>query len=102
MSVKSAPFKFDNTVLMHIIKLVQLSMMTGTDCADLMQSLRVVPADDDPHVLHLTEDYRKGESELIAGLLARVDAAIAAHNGDDDEIIAAGAGQKSSLILTDS
>lgn len=50
--------KFADSVWHRVVQIVQEAMLTGTDCADLLRQVRVVPDESDPHVLVLSAEYQ--------------------------------------------
>lgn len=50
--------KFADSVWHRVVQIVQEAMLTGTDCADLLRQVRVVPDASDPHVLVLSDEYQ--------------------------------------------
>jgi len=50
--------QFADSVWHRVVQIVQEAMLTGTDCADLLRQVRVVPDETDPHVLVLSPEYQ--------------------------------------------
>ena len=62
--------KLADNVLHRFVQIIQEAMLTGTDCADHMRMVRLVPDDSDPNVLVLSEDYKKQVEEMHKKYLA--------------------------------
>lgn len=70
--------KFADSVWHRVVQIVQEAMLTGVDCSDLMRQVRVVPDEDDPHVLVLSGTYERQVKEMHDEMLKRAREAQAA------------------------
>jgi hypothetical protein len=52
-------FRFADSVFHRLVQIVQEAMLTGTDCADLLRQIRVIPDETDDHVLVLSVEYQR-------------------------------------------
>jgi len=64
--------KFADGVWHRVVQIVQEAMLTGTDCADSLRQVRVVPDASDPHVLVLSAEYQQQVKEMHEKMLAHV------------------------------
>jgi hypothetical protein len=78
----SSEFKFADTVWHRVVNIVQESMLTGVDCADLLRQMRVQPDAADPSVLVLTPAYEAQVRATHAKLLQQAKELQEQHGGD--------------------
>ena len=62
--------KLNDNVIAHLAKLLQLSILTGTDIVDHMRQVRVSEEDGE---LYLTEAYEKQSDENIQKMLTEIE-----------------------------
>ena len=62
-------FKLDDSSIAHIVKLIQLGFITGTDVVDHFRMIQFVS--DDSGSLHLEPDYEKNQTANIEKMLAQ-------------------------------
>ena len=62
--------KLNDSVIAHLAKLLQLSIITGTDIVDHMRQIRVSVEDNE---LYLTEDYETQSEENIQRMLVEIE-----------------------------
>ena len=63
---KTQKFKLDDSSIAHIVKLIQLGFITGTDIVDHFRMIQFVS---DEGNLYLDEDYAKNQNENIEKML---------------------------------
>ena len=61
--------KLNDSVIAHLAKLLQLSMLTGTDIVDHMRQVRVIEEEGE---LYLTEAYETQAEENIQRMLTEI------------------------------
>ena len=61
-------FKLDDSSIAHIVKLIQLGFITGTDIVDHFRMIELV-SDDDGN-LYLDKSYEKRQAQNIEKMLA--------------------------------
>jgi hypothetical protein len=61
-------FKLDDSSIAHIVKLIQLGFITGTDVVDHFRMIELVS--DDKGNLYLDKSYEKRQSQNIEKMLA--------------------------------
>ena len=61
-------FKLDDSSIAHIVKLIQLGFITGTDIVDHFRMIQFVS--DDRGTLHLDRDYEARQSTNIEKMLS--------------------------------
>ena len=66
--VKLNKFKLDDSSIAHIVKLIQLGFITGTDIVDHFRMIELVS--DDTGNLYLDETYEKRQSKNIEKMLS--------------------------------
>tara|TARA_B100002019_G_C20757243_1_gene351287 strand:- start:221 stop:469 length:249 start_codon:yes stop_codon:yes gene_type:complete len=66
--VKLNNFKLDDSSIAHIVKLIQLGFITGTDIVDHFRMIELV-SDDDGN-LYLDKSYEKRQAQNIEKMLA--------------------------------
>lgn len=69
--MRNMQMRFADSVWHRVVQIVQESMMTGTDCADLLRQVRVVPDSTDPNVLVLTSEYEAQVREMHENMLRK-------------------------------
>ena len=57
--MKEKKFKLDDGVIAHIARILQVSMLTGTDIIDHMRMIRLSSKDKENFTLSLEEEYEK-------------------------------------------
>jgi hypothetical protein len=65
--VKLNKFKLDDSSIAHIVKLIQLGFITGTDIVDHFRMIELVP--DDTGNLYLDKSYEERQSQNIEKML---------------------------------
>ena len=66
--VKLHKFKLDDSSIAHIVKLIQLGFITGTDIVDHFRMIEFVS--DDKGTLYLDETYSQNQEANIEKMLA--------------------------------
>ena len=66
--VKLNKFKLDDSSIAHIVKLIQLGFITGTDVVDHFRMIELVS--DDTGNLYLDKTYEKRQSQNIEKMLS--------------------------------
>ena len=61
--------KFNDEVIAHIAKLLQIAILTGTDIVD---HLRMVTLQDEEGELYLSEDYAQQAESIIEKMLNEI------------------------------
>ena len=61
-------FKLDDSSIAHIVKLIQLGFITGTDVVDHFRMIELVS--DDTGYLYLDKSYEKRQTQNIEKMLA--------------------------------
>lgn len=61
--------KFNDEVIAHIAKLLQIAILTGTDVVD---NLRLVKLQEEDGELYLSEDYSKQTDDSIEKMLNEI------------------------------
>lgn len=74
--------KFADSVWFRVVQIVQEAIITGTDCADLLRQISVVPDSTDSHVLVLNPEYEKQVKAMHEKLLQQAREMQAAHSGN--------------------
>ena len=59
-------------IILHMAKLVQLAILSGTDVVDHMRLIRVAQDSDDESLLVLSDDYRQVSDDRVQDMLNRV------------------------------
>jgi hypothetical protein len=62
-------FKLDDSSIAHIVKLIQLGFITGTDIVDHFRMIQFVS--DETGALHLDPQYEENQSTNIEKMLAQ-------------------------------
>ena len=62
--------KLNDSVIAHLAKLLQLSILTGTDIVDHMRQVNVVESDGE---LYLTEEYEAQSEHNIQRMLTEIE-----------------------------
>lgn len=65
--------KLSDSVLHRFVQIIQEAMLTGTDCADHMRMVRLVPDSTDPHVLTLSDEYKAQVEKIHQKYLAEIE-----------------------------
>lgn len=66
-------YTFEVGVVAHIAQLVQLAMLTGTDIAEQLLLMRVVPSDTNPNKLTVSPSYQEEANKHIDDLVTRAE-----------------------------
>ena len=64
-------FKLNDSSIAHIVKLIQLGFITGTDIVDHFRMIQFI-ADEDGS-LHLEKEYEERQADNIKKMLSEVD-----------------------------
>lgn len=70
----TSQLKLADSVLHRFVQIIQEAMLTGTDCADHMRMVRLVPDSTDPNVLTLSDEYKAQVEEIHKKYMAEVEA----------------------------
>ena len=62
-------FKLDDSSIAHIVKLIQLGFITGTDIVDHFRMIQLIT--DDTGFLHLDPEYEANQNSNIEKMLAQ-------------------------------
>ena len=62
-------FKLDDSSIAHIVKLIQLGFITGTDIVDHFRMIQLIT--DDTGFLHLDPEYEANQSSNMEKVLAQ-------------------------------
>lgn len=71
------PLKLADSVLHRFVQIIQEAMLTGTDCADHMRMVRLVPDSTDPNVLTLSDEYKAQVEQIHKKYLAEIETHLA-------------------------
>ena len=76
--------KLDDSVIAHIVKLIQLGLLQGLDIVDYFRQIVLVAEEGNP-VLTLDSDYENRHEEEIEFLMAKVQAAPSEDTDSEEE-----------------
>lgn len=79
----TSPLKLADSVLHRFVQIIQEAMLTGTDCADHMRMVRLVPDSTDPNVLVLSDEYKTQVEQIHQKYLAEVESLKAQQSAGD-------------------